>query len=37
MESEWQQVFSDLRDSSQYSGLSQEYYSLDGLDSSSDF
>ena len=32
-----QQVSSGLYDSSQYSGRSQEFGSLEGLDSSSDF
>ena len=37
LEFKWQQVFSGLRDSSQYSGRSQLCCSLDSLDSSSDF
>ena len=37
MESDWQQVSLDLQDSSQYSGRSQQYSSLNGLVSSSDF
>ena len=36
-ESEWQQVFSGLQDSPQYSGWAQQYYSLDGFDFSSYF
>ena len=36
-ESEWQQVSSSLQDSSQYSGRSQKYCSLDGLHYSSYF
>ena len=35
LESEWQQVSSSLQDSSQYSGRSQQYCSLDCLHSSS--
>ena len=31
LESEWLQVFSSPQDSSQYSGWSQQYYTLDGL------
>ena len=34
LELEWQQVSSSLQNSSQYSGLSQQYCSLDGLHSS---
>ena len=34
LESEWQQVSSSLQDSSQYSGRSQKWSSLDGLHSS---
>ena len=37
LESEWQQVSSGLQDSSQYSGWSQQCFSLDDLDSLSDF
>ena len=37
LESKWQQVSSALWDSSQYSDLSQQRCSLDGLDLSSDF
>ena len=37
LESEWPQVFSSSQDSSQYSGRSQQYCSLDGLHSSSYF
>ena len=37
LESEWQQVSSDLQDYSQYSVHSQQSCSLDGLDSSTDF
>ena len=37
MEFEWQKVSSGLRDSSQYSSWSNGFYSLDGLDSSTDF
>ena len=36
-EFKWQQVSSSLQDSSLYSGRSQEYFSLDGLHSSSNF
>ena len=36
MESELQQISSDLRDSSQYSGRFQQWCCLDGLDSSSE-
>ena len=36
LESEREQVFSDLQDSSQYSRRSQQCCSLDDLDSSSD-
>ena len=35
--SEWQQVSLGLQDSSQYSGQSQQCYSLNGLNSSSSF
>ena len=37
LEYEWQQVSSSLQDSSQYSGRSQWYSSLDGLHSSANF
>ena len=37
LEFEWQQVPSGLQDSAQYSGRSQQWYDLDGLESSSDF
>ena len=37
LEFEWQQVYSSLPDSSQYSGRSQQCWSLDGLHSSTDF
>ena len=37
LEFEWQQVSSSLQDFSQYSGLSQQCCSLDGLQPSSDF
>ena len=37
MESEWQQVSSSLRDSSQGSGRSQQFCSLNGVDPSSVF
>ena len=37
LRSKWQQVSSGLQDSSEYSGRSQQYYNLDGLDSSSEF
>ena len=37
LEFEWQQVSSDHQDSSQYSYQSQQYCSLDNLDSSTDF
>ena len=37
LEFEWQQIFSSLQDSSQYSSLSAQCSSLDGLHSSSYF
>ena len=37
LEFEWQQVSSSIQDSSQYSGRSQQCYSLDGPHSSSNF
>ena len=37
LDSEWLQVSSDLQDSSEYSGWSQQCCSLDGFDLSSDF
>ena len=37
LEFKWQQISSSLQDSSQYSGHSQQYYSLDGLHSSANF
>ena len=36
-ESDWQQISSGLQDSSEYSGWSQQWYSLNGFHSSSDF
>ena len=36
-ESNLQQVSPGIQDSSQYSGQSQQYFSLDGLDLSADF